>query len=762
MELSRTNKLEEHKMNKSIIARCTILLLVSACAAHAAWASTLEGTVLDPSGKAVPAARVSLLRSLVAIAERQSDAEGAYKFEGLQDGTYQLAASARGLSGPTVSVEVRKDQDQRQDIRLALSALESQVVISASLGGALAPEIGSSVSLTNRHEIEDLGAQNVLEVLREAPGTEVIQTGRRGGFARVFIRGGESNYTAVMIDGIPMNQFGGEFNIASLPADGIERIEVTRGPESALYGANAMTGVVNIISRKGNGRPQFTALAEGGSYDTRRFATGGSGLTRGLSWSYNLSRLDTDGANTNDNYRNQSIFLSLGINKTRRQLNFHFFGNADNLGDPGPYGSDPNGTFFGISPDNRIKQNLFGYQLNYTEQISSRVRQVTTVSLATSKYRYISPYGISPNDNLRGSANTRSEINVSNRDSLAVGFEFNREQTRDNYYLLDSAGKSFLLPRTSFAFFAENRWRSTNRLSVTAGLRLDDLQTHSLPASPARNRPFIPEYSVLKVNPRISAAYIVQESDPGRSFGMTRLHGSFGTGIRPPSGYELGATSNPNLKPEKSLSFDAGVEQSLFASRAAIDLTYFYNRFKDLIVPLGGSLANLSAFSSANLNNSRTQGLEAAFQMHPLQSLELSSQYTYLDSSVLAVDGTSIAPAPFRVGQPLLRRPRHSASFNVTWRYRRLMLNTNAYIRGDVLDVEPNWGTLACNYGMKCLFNNPGYTLANAGFSYRLLSGVEVYGRLNNFLNQKYEETFGYPSLHLNFMAGMKFTFPTE
>jgi len=184
------------------------------------------------------------------------------------------------------------------------------------------------------------------------------------------------------------------------------------------------------------------------------------------------------------------------------------------------------------------------------------------------------------------------------------------------------------------------------------------------------------------------------------------------------------------------LSFDAGIEQTLFASRAAVDITYFYNRFKDLIVPLGGSLSNLSAFSSANLNNSRTQGLEVSFQVHPLQSLELRQPVYIPGLSVLAVDGTSIASSPFEVGQRLLRRPNHSASFNVTWRYKRLMLNANSYIRGNVLDVEPNWGTLACNYGMKCMFDNPGYTLANAGFSYRLVNGVEVYGRLNNFLNQ--------------------------
>lgn len=753
-------------MKPSNLRNCALLMLIVACTSCMAQAATLEGTVLDPSGQPVPGARVSLIRSLVAVDERQADSGGVYRFEGLPDGTYQVAASAHGLSGPAMAVEIRREGNARQDIKLALSALASQVVVSASLGGALVPQLGSSVSLMTRREIEDRGAQNALEILRGTPGTEIVQTARRGSFARVFIRGGESNYNAVLIDGIPMNQFGGEFNLASLPSDGIERIEVTRGPESALYGSNAMTGVINLVSRKGEGRPQFTALAEGGSYDTRRFAAGGSGLTRGLSWSFNLSRLNSNGVVTNDDYRSQSAFLSLGYRQSRRQISFNFFGNADNVGDPGPYGSDPLGLFYGITPNNRVKQNLFGYQLSYSEQLSSRVRQITTVSLATNEYRYLwESYGysgVSILDNLRGTANTRSEINLSSRDTLAVGFEFNREQTKDNFYLTDSAGSSFLLPRTSLAFFAENRWSPASRLNVITGVRVDNLRTNSLPANASGSRPFIPDSSVVKVNPRLSAAYIAREGEPDSGFGMTRLHGSFGTGIRPPSGYELGNTNNPDLKPEKSLSFDAGVEQTILSSRAAFDLTYFHNRFKDLIIGLGGSLSHLSSFSSANLSNSRTQGLEVAFRAHPIPSLELGAQYTYMNSEILAIDGTSLAKAPFQVGQQLLRRPTHSVGYNVTWRYGRLMLNTNAYIRGDVLDVEPNWGTFACDYGMKCLFNNPGYMRANAGFSFRLLNGVELYGRLNNFLNQKFEEAFGYPALRLNFMAGMRFTLPTE
>jgi len=258
---------------------------------------------------------------------------------------------------------------------------------------------------------------------------------------------------------------------------------------------------------------------------------------------------------------------------------------------------------------------------------------------------------------------------------------------------------------------------------------------------------------------------------------MTRLHGSFGTGIRAPNGYELAFTDNPHLKPEKSVSFDSGIEQRFFDSRALLDLTYFYNKFDDQIVTLGGSLINPSTFISDNLGNSRAQGLELSFRLHPTRSLQMSGEYTLLGTAILALrcgsrentrcsalDGSSLVQAPFHVGQELIRRPKNSGGFNITWQHRRLTLNTNAYLRGRTLDLEPNDGVYACSppLGLKCLFPDKGYVVLNGGFSYRLTHGLEIYGHLNNLLDQKYEEVLGYPALPLNFLAGVKFTFPTD
>jgi outer membrane receptor protein involved in Fe transport len=725
--------------------------------------ASIHGTIFDPSGRIVPGAKVNLLTSLIALAQTETDAQGEYRFDGLRTGTYTIAANLPGFTQVSTDIRVAKDNATvLVDLHLRLSAAQEQVVVSASLGGALAPQIGSSVSIVSRQEIQDEGPDTLADALRNLPGVDINRTGQLGAVKSAFIRGGNSNYNLVMIDGIPMNDFGGGFDLAPLPVDGVAEVEVTRGPESALYGSNAVAGVINVISQPGEGTPHFSFTGEGGSYDTWRIANGGAGLNHGISWAYSLSRLSTQGMVQDDTYRNQTSFLSLGYSRSpRRKFIFHFFGDAGRAENPGPFGSDPDGLFPGIAAAATLqKQDLFGYQAGYTEQISSRLLQVTTVSVATDQFSFPSSFGSSFTKNLRLVANTRSEITLSSKDVLVAGFEYDREEFR-NTFVANPDGTPFALPRNSFAFFTENRWNAGNRWFLSMGLRVDSILTGDLQADEVNaSRPFIPAASVTQVDPRISVAYLVRQSSSGLA-GVTRIHSSFGTGIRPPDGFELGFTSNPDLKPERSISGDAGVEQHFFADKAVLDVTYFYNRYKDQIVTLGGSFANLSTFSSANIANSRAYGIETSLKVRPMRSLELAAEYTWLNTSILALDGSAGVQLPFQVGEPLLRRPRSAAGYNATWTHGRLMLNSNASIRGAVLDLEPNFGSFACILlGPPCVFRNPGYVDANAGFAYRLRSGVEIYGHLNNFLNEKYEESFGFPALHLNFVSGIRFNFP--
>ena len=720
--------------------------------------AAIFGTVFDPAGQVVPGAHVTLLYAMARLETRDTNAQGQYSFVRLRAGKYQIVATSSGFDQLPVDIDLAAGEKRVCDLHLRLSASRDKVVVSAAPGGALTSQIASSVSVVSAEEIEDRGAQIAVDVMRGLPGVEINQSGGRGTITSAFIRGGDSNYNLVMIDGIELNDFGGGFDLSPLPAEGVQQVEIIRGPESALYGSNAMSGVINLETIHGDGPPHFSFVGEGGSLYTWRLGTTGAGLNKGFSWAYSLSRLQTDGQVQNDAYRGQTSTVSLGYSRSpRRKFDANFFGYAGLVGLPGPYGSDPDGLFPGIDPSSHQNQNLFGYQAQETEQFSSRFQQVTTVSVSTDRITFISPSeGNSFTNNLRVVANTRSEIAVSSKDTLVAGFEYDRDQFK-NLFVEGPNDEPFLLGRNSYAFFAENRWTPTDRWFVNAGVRVDDIQTDGVPVNNDAGQPGIPANTLAKVTPRISAAYMARQGDGDGFFGATRLHASFGTGFRAPDGFELAFTNNPALKPEQSISYDAGVEQRMANDRAILDVTYFYNKFTDQIVTTGDLPTN---FDSENIGKSRAWGLETTIRFHPFRSFEFSGSYTWMNTAILALDGFQEPIDPYSVGEPLLRRPRNAGGFNATWTKKRLMLNMNGTIRGAVLDVEPNDGTFACELGLACLFRNPGYELLNAGFAYQLPKGIEIYGRLNNFLNQKYEEAFGFPSLRLNFMAGVKLDLP--
>jgi outer membrane receptor protein involved in Fe transport len=722
------------------------------------YAASISGTVIDPDGRPVVGARITLLYAMAALEVRETNAQGQYRFGDLRAGTYEIVGASTGFNEVTGEIDLKAGEKLVKDLNLNLSALQEKIVVSAAPGGELTSEIASSVSVVSAQEIDDRGAQAAVDVLRGLPGIEINQSGGRGTVTSAFIRGGNSNYNLVMINGIQLNDFGGGFDLAPLPAEGVEQVEVIRGPESALYGSNAVAGVINIETIRGDGPPHFSFIGEGGSLYTWRLGATGAGLNKGFSWAYSLSRIQTRGQIQNDGYRNQTATVSLGYSRSpRRKFNVNFFGDAGVVGLPGPWGSNPEGLFPGRDPSTHQNQNLFGYQAQYTEQFSSRFQQVSTVSVSTDRITFISPMdGNSFTNNLRIVANTRSEIAVSSKDTLVAGFEYDRD-TFKNAFVEDTGDAPFALGRNSYAFFAENRWTPAERWFINAGVRVDDFQTDAVPSNMITGQPGIPSNSVASTNPQISVAYLARESDGEGFFGATRLHSSFGTGIRMPDGFELAFTNNPALEPEKSIGFDAGAEQRMAGDKAVLDVTYFYNRFKDQIVTTGNLPAN---FDSENIAQSRADGLETSIRLRPIRSLEFSGSYTWLNTSILTLDNFTEPQFPFSVGQPLIRRPHNAAGFNATWRKDRLMLNMNGTIRGAVLDIEPNDGTFACSLMLQCLFRNHGYELLNAGFSYRLPKGVEVFGRLNNFLNQKYEEAFGFPSLRLNFMAGIKIDVP--
>src|SRR5271168_3584592 len=361
--------------------------------AHDQQDAAISGTVFDPARQVVPGARVTLLYAMAQLETRETNAQGQYSFVRLRAGKYQILATSSGFDQLPLDIDLADGEKRISDLHLQLSALRDKVVVSAAPGGALSSQIASSVSLVSADEIDDRGAQVASDELRGLPGTEINQSGGRGAITSAFIRGGDSDYNLVLIDGIELNDFGGGFDLSPLPAEGVLQIEVIRGPESALYGSNAVAGVINIETIRGDGPAHFSFIGEGGSLYTWRIGTTGAGRTEGgFSWAYSMSRLQTRGQIQNDGYRDQPSTVSLGYSRSpRRKCNVNFFGYNGAVGLPGPFGSDPDGLFPGRDPATHQNQNLFGYQAQEVEQFSSRFQQVSTVSVSTDRITFFSP-----------------------------------------------------------------------------------------------------------------------------------------------------------------------------------------------------------------------------------------------------------------------------------------------------------------------------------------------------------------------------------
>jgi outer membrane cobalamin receptor len=693
--------------------------------------------VADPSGAAIAGARVAAVNRVGVIAQAVSDAAGFFQVS-VADAGANLLVTAPGFETKPVPL------GQAGVITLAIAPQNDSVTVAGSTMDIPLSQQGSSVSIIPHEEIAGRNEAQAIDLIRYLPGLTVAATGGRGAQASVFIRGGDYDYNLVEINGVPIDWFGGIVDFAHVPTDFLDHVEVIRGPQSAVYGAYANSGVVNFVTRSPQENTEFEVLAEGGSHYERRFALGGSGTVRGFGIGAYLSRLDDDAPVTNGDYHNKNLFLTLTRNTGRQSFAVNGNFNASDVGEPGPYGSDPVHLFTGIDLISRSRVNLSDYGAHYQIDVTPRVRQELFANIFWSNSFYISPYGDSYNNNYRGQLEERTVVSVTSHYTMAFGYALAREELR-NTYINDPSAGVFPLQRNQQGIYWENRFEFGGRLFINAGAREEIIQTGRIAADPVVGRPEFPRDTILKLNPKLAVAYALRQG--------TRLHTSAGTGIRPPSGFELAFNDNPDLKPERTASFDAGIEQRLFHNHVSLDATYFYNRFYDLIVVLGGSLTHLSSFKSDNLANSRAHGAEFAVRFRPARWISVAGAYTFLDSQILSISGsTNLAPQYFVVGQPLARRPRHSGTMVATFSRGKISANVTGYFRGKALDVEPNYGPA---YGV---FYNPGFANFGLNLNYAITRGVTLYGNLRNALNWHYEEALGFPSPLLNFVSGVKWT----
>jgi outer membrane cobalamin receptor len=708
--------------------------------ANQAQATELKGVVLDPSGNPVSGADVAAVNALGVITHQVTDDKGT--FDLYISPLYQsadLRAAAPGFQTATVPAATAV-------IRLALAAQSESVSVTASALDAIPSQQGTQTSVVTSAELRERNESQTLDVLRTLPGMVFSQDGARGSVADLFVRGGNSNDNLVLLDGVPINSFyyGGLFDFAHLPTDAIEEIQVARGPQSAIYGSYALNSVVSFETRDPENGPALDVVAEGGTHDENRIAfSGETMISRGWGIAGSFSSMLANGPVQNSDYRDDNGLLAIDHRWRTQKLSIFGDFNSNDVGEPGPYGSNPVGNFPGLDLISRSKNNTSTYGLHYSDDLSQHLRADVMGGIFWNNSLYISPYGPSFNKDLSGNAEGRLTYTVSKAWSLAGGVVYHREEMR-NTYVNTTDGSDFLLRRNDVSGYLESRM-TVGKLFVNVGVRYEEYMMPFVPGDafgfPAR--PDFPARTYTETSPKLSAAYMIKQT--------TRLHASYGTGIRPPGGSDLAFTNNPALLPERTRSYDVGVEQRVFGNKLSLDATWFHNRYQDLIVGLGGSLSVLGVYSTGNLSNARAEGLENTARFRPTSWLSLTADYTWLESEVLALNGsTGLVQQYFYLGEPLLRRPKQSGSFAVGVRHGRFDVDLIGSWRGHTLDVEPNYGASAG------LFRNPGYQDLGVNLNVRLRGNLTAYVNMHNALDQRYEEVYGFPSPLLNVVTGLK------
>lgn len=722
--------------------KCLATLVLFLSTSLGALASSLAGNITDSSGAAIPNAQVGLFSRVGLLAQTETDKTGAFRFEAVADDATKLVVAADGFATRTIPLPAASPLG----VQLDIAPQSDSIRVAGSTIDLTAGEQASSVSVIDSAEIRERNEAQATNLLRELPGLAIVQTGQNGGATSLFLRGGDSTYALVTIDGMPVNSFdyGGGYDFSQMPTDILDRIEVVRGAQSALYGSYANSGVVNFVTRSAGEGPTLDVIAEGGSHDENRFAVSGSGTVAGFGIAASASRVFDNNEVPNSDWRDDNLLLHINRNWDHQSFTAAGTFNSNAEGVPGPYGSDPLGLYPGLDTISRDKNNNSEYMFHYQDDLAANVRGELFGGFFLGNDFYISPYGNSFNKDIRGQAEARAVAAVAKNWTISAGFSWAREEV-ENTYITDNSFSVFPLRRDEEGIYWENRLQF-RKLSLQLGVRGDIFHTFAIPAymDPYTDRPANPAHTDSRVNPKLAAAYTLTAT--------TRVHASAGTGIRPPGANDLAFTDNPDLKPERNTSVDAGISQSFLGGRLVLDGTYFYNRYADLIVSLGGSLSELSAYVTDNLANAKTQGVETSAQLRPVRWLAFSANYTYIDSEVLALNHTGVAQDYYQVGQQLPRRPPQSGSFRLALTKGRFTGDVAGYVRGDTLDVEPNYGA------SEGFFHNPGYAYLSVNLNVATGHGTVIYGSLRNALDQHYEEVFGYPSPRLNFVTGVKWS----
>ncbi|HEY3786062.1 MAG TPA: TonB-dependent receptor [Steroidobacteraceae bacterium] len=595
------------------------------------------------------------------------------------------------------------------------------VVVTATLIPTPEQDVASSISVITAEDIAIRQQQTLPDVLKNMPGLNLVQTGGPGGSTSLFMRGTNSNHTKVLVDGIDVtdpSSTGSTFDFGQFLTQDIERVEVLRGPQSGLYGADAIGGVINVITRSGQGPLEFHGSAEGGSFDTFNQAAGISGSDGQLHYSANVEHLHAaatpvtpldlllPGERRNDDYYdNVTGTTKLGLDVTdhfdlglvARYTDSHLRFTGDDefsfpsFPQPQQSASDTNEyyarvTAHSLTADEFLDQTL---GVGYTRK-------------RTTNFDPQSPTSLNTGDRVK--VDWRGALKLSAEETLVLGAEHEHDEISEPV----SAGVSIS------AGYAELQSRLGEHFSSALNVRYD------------ANSQF-----GSKATYRVAPAWLIPESG-------TKLKASVGSGFKAPTLGELYQSfpqffffGNPDLKPETSIGYDVGFEQSLAANTVRFGATYFHNRIRNLIdtAPSGTTYANFG--------RATTQGVESFLSWSPVKSLLLRLDYTYTESTDDVLD------------QELLLRPRHKGTLDAQWQpMQALSFDLNVLALGTFIDGNRDFSNPR--------LQAPGYTVANIAANVALSPHLTLYARVDNLANRRYEIPVGFLQPSIGVFAGLK------
>jgi vitamin B12 transporter len=701
----------------------------------AAVAADINVRVLDPSAAAVAGAQVSLLdpdRGRV-LATKITSAEGRVTFR-VTGNAYSVQVLAPGFAAYTASVS----SQQELAIQLHLAPASETVVVSATRTPVPGQESGSDVDTLTAGQLNIMRPTVAADAVRFLPGAIVNDAGQRGGLTSLFVRGGESRYNKVIMDGVTINEPGGTFDFGTLPMDQTDRMEFVRGAQSTLYGSDAMTSVVQFWTRNGSTpTPELRFGADGGNFSTANGYASLAGTRGRLDYNAFGSQFNTNGAWTNNAFSDSLEGANVGAAlNDRTSLRFHFRHSNSHSGAAGEWNF--NGTPL-QPPDpsdwSQLNDLLGSVQLAITAP-SGWEHHLTGFDYL---YRY---YELNANgDPNRVFDFPSNEVDHINR----AGFEYQGDYSRRTW------------ARTTFGYRVENEngfvgniaygpqthgQRLSNELYLQQQLTLGRLEVIA-GARFIHNSAF-GDTAV----PRVALA--LQALRGGEIFSGTRLRFSYATGFKEPRLEETFAGppyTQPNLglKPERLRAFEAGIQQNLLQDKYQLSATYFNNLFHDQINYVTVDPVTFVG-EYVNVNRAFAHGAEVALRAKLRSRLLLNTAYTYLSSKYL--DNPVPADPTFNPGQPLLRRPKHSATGTISYLGTRWGANLGTSFVGRRSDSD------FLGFGID---HAAGYVRADLGGWYAIHPRVTAYVNVENALDRRYNEVVGYPALPINFRAGFRF-----